>query len=132
MRITTTLSTLIVIIAAGCSSGPRSAEEAQIDPTATTETIIYLIQNEKYDALPALVDADADEKSKEIAALKDADVASQKLTKEYFKSASLNGDPVIDGDNATVKVNLGHNGTFEETFGMVKRDGKWYLSTSSY
>jgi hypothetical protein len=129
MRILRTLIIMTSIITAGCSGGHRSAEEAQADPVATAETIFYLIQNEEYDALPALIDEEADENSKQLGELKYADKAKQEQTKEYFASASLNGDPVIDGDKATVKINLGHNGTFEETFGMVKKNGKWYLSS---
>src|SRR5690348_9834928 len=127
MKIVATLFIAISLITAGCGSGARSAEEAQADPAATAETIFYLIQNEKYDALPDLIDESADEDARQLADLKNADETTQKQTREYFESASVNGEPVIDGDNATVKVNAGHNGTFEETFEMVKKNGKWYL-----
>lgn len=132
MRILLTLIIVIPFIISSCGSPQRTLEEAQADPKALAETIIYLVQNEKYDALPALVDEEADDKTKELVAIKDADETEKKQTAQYFESGSLNGEPVIDGDKATVKVNLGHKGNFEETFGMVKKDGKWHLSSSSY
>jgi len=132
MRVLIALIIVVPFIISSCGSPPRSLEEAQADPTALAETIIYLVQNEKFDALPALVDEEADEKTMELVAVKDAGETEQKQTAQYFESGSVNGEPVIDGDRATVKVNLGHKGNFEETFGMVKKDGKWYLSSSSY
>jgi len=59
--------------------------------------------------------------------LKYADEVKQKQTKEYFESASLNGYPVIDGDKAAVKINLGNEGKFEETFEMMKKNVTWFL-----
>lgn len=129
MRIVMTLIMMTSIITAGCNGGQRSADEAQADPAATAETIFYLIQNEEYDALPALIGEEADDNSKQLGELKDAGKEKQQQTKEYFASASLNRDPVIDGDKATVKIKLGYEGRFEETFGMVKKNGKWYLSS---
>ncbi len=46
----------------------------------------------------------------------------------YFKTGSVLGDPLIVGNLASVKVKFGQDGTREETFEMIKRDGKWYLS----
>src|SRR5262245_57909128 len=98
MRILATLCMITVLVMSGCSSRPRTAEEAQVDPATTAETIFYLIQNEKFDALPALIADDADEKSKEFGTMKDLDDVKKGQTVEYFKSASLNGEPIIDGD----------------------------------
>lgn len=131
--ISITMKKLVIIFAIssavliGCGGGHPSAEEAQSTPTALAETIFYLIQNEKYDALPALIDQDADEDSKKLGELKSAGEEEQNLTRDYFESAAVAGDPVIEGDQATVNIKLGHNGSFEETFVMVKKDEKWYL-----
>jgi hypothetical protein len=124
MRILTASIIVISFIISSCGRAPHTAEDAQSDPTALAETIVYLIQNEKYDALPGLVDEQANEDSKQLAALKDADETKQGQTTGYFESASI-GAPVIDGDKAIVKISLSHG--FEETFEMVNRDGKWYL-----
>ncbi|GEM_PF-1038332 len=129
MKIAFFIFTVSVALFIGCNDGHPSANESQNDPKALAETIFYLIQNEKYDALPALIDEGANEDSRQLATLKDADATTQKQTREYFKTASLNGEPLIDGDKATVNLRLGHEGTFEETFGMVKKAGKWYLQS---
>jgi hypothetical protein len=126
MRILMTFIILLPFIITSCGSAPHTAEECQSDPAALAETIVYLIQNRKYEALPALIDEEANEDSKKLAALKDAGEIEQDQTTGYFDSASLS-DPIIDGDKAKVKISLRYD--FEETFEMVKKNGKWYLLT---
>lgn len=48
---------------------------------------------------------------------------------KYFAKAQLDGSPKIEGDRAAVPFLFGPDGHKKETMNMVKRDGKWYLSS---
>lgn len=131
----------VVIIAAiaglaisGCNSkkeitggNPSTpVEDPQSTPAAVANTIFDAAQTGDYTALPALIASDADGDSKRIAAVA-SDAKTQVEFKKYFEKATLNGAPVIDGDKASVKIFFGPDGNKEETFEMVKVDGKWFL-----
>ncbi len=50
---------------------------------------------------------------------------------EYFSQGKITGDAQIsdDGNSAEVPVLLGPDGDKEELMKLIKRDGKWYLSS---
>lgn len=121
------LPVILFVMTTACKS--KAPDDPHKSPKDVAETIFYLIDNEKYDGLPDLIDAEADTDGKELGNLKSADGTKQKQAREYFKGAKISGDPVINGDKASVKVKLGHNGAFEETFKMVKKNDKWYLQS---
>jgi predicted secreted protein len=48
---------------------------------------------------------------------------------EYFKRGKVSGEPIITDDRATVTIKVGYDGTAPETLNLIKRNGKWYLSS---
>ena len=92
------------------------------------EAIFDAARSDNYSNLKQLVDTDADEDSKMIARVPD-DKEIQSKFKEHFSKGKVASSPVIEGDNASVNILFGENGTTEETFKMVRKNGKWYLSS---
>lgn len=45
----------------------------------------------------------------------------------YFKLGSVVEEVVIEGDQATVQVKFGYDGSRDGRFKMINRGGKWYL-----
>lgn len=119
------LFAVIAVLASGCNSKSKNAQE---NPKAVAEAIFDAAKNSKYDGLSALIDADGDKDSKMIAQVA-TDKELQKMFQEYFSKGKVNGEPVINGDAASVNILFGPDGTKEETFEMVKKDGKWYLKS---
>ncbi|MEI9946137.1 MAG: hypothetical protein WDN26_18180 [Chitinophagaceae bacterium] len=126
-KTTVVLSILASLAFTGCSEGSKKADH-QNSPEAVAETIFKAAKTGDYEALPAIVDKDADSDSKRIAAVA-SDPAAQAEFKKYFEKGKLNGEPMIEGDKASVKILFGPEGDREETFEMVKRDGHWYLKS---
>jgi hypothetical protein len=119
------LFAVVTMFLSACNS---KAKDAQGDPKAVAEAIFDAAKSGKYDGLAALIDSDADKDSKMItSAATDKEVA--KSFQEYFSKGKVVGDPVITGDNAEVKILFGPDGTKEETFNMVRKNGKWYLNS---
>jgi len=122
---------IIAIIAAvaitGCGGDSKSGD-TQSSPRAVAETIFDAAKSGKYDALPALIDTDADGDSKRIGSVA-SDAATQVEFKKYFEKGKVDGEPLIDGEKASVKILFGPDGDKEETFEMVKKDNKWYLKS---
>lgn len=111
------------MIATGCNSQPK---DPQADPKALAEAIFDAAKSGNYATLPAFIAADADGDSKMIAqAASDENI--QKEFKKHFEKGKVSADPEINGEAASVKILFGPDGTKEETFEMVKKDGKWYL-----
>jgi hypothetical protein len=123
MRTSFIVLTMGTIIAISCNNSPK---DPQADPRALAEAIFDAAKNENYASLPTLVDADADGDSKMIAQAA-SDVNIQKEFKKHFEKGKVSADPVVNGEAASVKILFGPDGTKEETFEMVKKDGKWYL-----
>jgi hypothetical protein len=55
-------------------------------------------------------------------------VTKAEFTK-YFQMGKINGEVEIAGDEASVPIVFGPDGTQTETMNLVQRDGKWYLSS---
>lgn len=47
----------------------------------------------------------------------------------YFKLGKINGEPIIEGDKAIVKILIGYDGKAQETLNMTKREGYWFLTS---
>ena len=111
------------IIATGCNSSPK---DPQSDPKALAEAIFAAARSGNYSTLPALIAADADGDSKMIAqAASDQNIQTE--FKKHFEKGKVSDEPVVNGDAASVNILFGPDGTKEETFEMVRKDGKWYL-----
>lgn len=100
--------------------------DIQTDPRSVAEAIFEAARSGKTEGLATLIDADADNDSKMIAQAA-TDKSIREEFQKYFSKAKVNGDPIIDGGSASVNILFGPDGTKEETFEMVQKDGKWYL-----
>lgn len=128
MNKTTTIVAVAFAIIAGTACNSTKTENPQASPRSVAETIFNAAKNGSYDGLPALIDTDADSDSKMIAQAA-TDKKVQEEFKTYFKNGKVVGEPVINDDKASVNILFGPEGEKEETFEMVKRDGKWYLQS---
>ncbi|MBO9633286.1 MAG: hypothetical protein J7578_09220 [Chitinophagaceae bacterium] len=114
---------MIAISATGCSG---KGGDPQADPKALAEAIFDAARSGNFQSLSGFIDADADGDSKRIGQVA-TDASVQEDFKKYFAKGKVSGDPVIDGEKASVKILFGPDGTKEETFEMVKIGGKWFL-----
>ena len=120
-----TLSIAACFVFMACNNKPM---DPQSNPKALAEAIFNAAKNGNYDALPALIADDADGDSKRIAQAV-SDTATAKQFQQYFSKGKVNGEPVINGDKASVSILFGQDGAKEETFEMIKKNGKWYLQS---
>ncbi len=118
---------VIAVVLLSCKS--KSASNDQGTPQGVAETIFSAAKSGDFSKLKDLCNAalDPDGDSKKICEVTDGDEKLKTSFKEYFSTGKVVGDPVIEGDKATVKVLFGPDGTKEETFNMAKKDGKWYM-----
>lgn len=128
------LSTTIVLLAmvtifiVACKSKTKEAQDAQADPRSVAEAIFDAARSGNYDGLAVLIDADADEDSKMIANVS-GDKETQDQFKKYFSKGKVSDEPTVEGETASVNILFGPDGTKEETFKMVRKNGKWYLQS---
>lgn len=126
MKIVLILLVMTTTVIAGCSS--NSAKDPQANPTALAEAIFNAAKSGSYEGLSALIDAEADNDSKMIGQVA-GDKTLQEEFKKQFAKGKVSGEPVISGETASVSILFGPDGTDQETFELVKRDGKWYLQS---
>lgn len=126
MNKTTTIVAIAFAIMAGAACNSAGTQNPQDSPRSVAETIFNAARSGNYDGLPVLIDADADSDSKMIAqAVTDKNIQEEFRT--HFKNGKVVGEPVIKDDRASVNILFGPGGDKEETFEMVRKDGKWYL-----
>lgn len=120
----------VIAVALFSSCSNKSGGGDQTTPKGVAEMIFSAARNGDYGPLKNLCD-DAlhpDGDSKHICEV--ATTSDEKLKssfKEYFSKGKVVGEPTIEGDKAAVKVLFGPDGTKDETFNMMKKDGKWYM-----
>ena len=124
---------LIFAVAIFCLNMSQCGQSAlkgpdQSTPQGTLLMVFAAAQSGDYESLRGLCDptgkGDGDTKRYICAA---ADAPEEFV--QYFKNAKLNGEATIKDDQAAVPFLFGPNGQKKETMNMVKRDGKWYLSS---
>lgn len=126
------LSASIVLLAittlfTACKSKAKDAQaDPQAHPGSVAEAIFAAARSENYSGLAVLIDADADTDSKMIAQVA-TDKSTQEEFKKYFSKGKVTGEPTVSGETASVNILFGPDGTKEETFQMVQKNGKWYL-----
>ncbi len=100
----------------------------QGSPRAVAEAIFDAAKSGRFQRLPDLIDTYADGNSRRIAEAEvDAEIARQ--FRLYFSDARVDGSAKIVGNQASVKIYFGLGGVHEETLGMVRRGGRWYLQS---
>ena len=137
------LTTTIVLLAmattffTACDSKAKGAKESkevketkdvQADPRSVAEAIFNAARSGNYGGLAVLIDADADTDAKMITQVS-ADKTIQDQFKEHFSKGKVSAEPVVSGETASVNILFGPDGTKEETFEMVRKNGKWYLKS---
>ncbi|HEX6193035.1 MAG TPA: hypothetical protein VFZ42_11760 [Chitinophagaceae bacterium] len=123
MKSTIILLTMVTTIFSACGD---SKKDAQADPGSVAEAIFDAAKTGNYKGLSALIDTDADNDSKMIGQV-ETDTNLQEGFKKHFAKGKIAADPTINGDKASVNILFGPDGTTEETFEMVLKNGKWYL-----
>lgn len=66
--------------------------------------------------------------TKDICAMASKPKKDQDEFVQYFKNGSIVGEAIIEGDNATVNIKFGPDGTKSEKIILKKIMGNWYLS----
>ena len=117
------------IIFFSCKKSGTSAGN-QETPEQTVEAVFEAAKTGNFDLLSGLCDpkGENDGDTKDICDLKNQPAERQKLFKEFFSNGRIEGNASIEGDKAKVKIKFGPDGAKDETFNLVQRDGKWYLS----
>ena len=125
MKSTIILLVMSATIFTACSSKPKDPQET---PQALAETIFDAARSGNYQGLALLIDINADGDSKMIAQA-ETDKTIQQEFQKYFAKGKVSADPIIEGEKASVNILFGPDGTKEETLEMIRKDGKWYLSS---
>lgn len=106
--------------------GESKPADAQGNPRDLAQAIFDAAKSGKTEGLAVLIDSDADNDSKMIAQAATDKTIGEEFRK-YFAKGKVKDDPVIIGERASVNILFGPDGTKEETFEMVRKEGKWYL-----
>ena len=120
---------LLGIFFSSCTKNSTSAGH-QETPEQVVETVFEAAKTGNFDALSNLCDpkGENDGDTKDICDLKNQPSERQKLFKEFFSKGHIEGKANIEGDKAQVNIKFGPDGTKDETFKLIRREGKWYLS----
>jgi len=109
---------------------PRSAQVDFRDPKSVTGSIFYAAESGHTAHLAGLCDpaGASDDDTRRICAMHPGapDWAS---FRRNFARGRLNGEPRVHGDHAALEFLFGPDGRDGETMELVRRDGRWYLST---
>jgi hypothetical protein len=134
------VSFIAIIIFAACNGKSKDAGQSSVDvmadqstPKALAETIFNAARNGDLRQLKNICDipSEADKDSKEICEIINADDGSKESFKIYYSNGKVDGEPVINGDKASVNIKLSPSESsvifVRKVFNMSKKDGKWFL-----
>jgi len=98
-------------------------------PTKVTEAVFAAAASGNTDQLKTLCDpsGEGDGDTKDICGLTSTSAKFGEF-KEYFAKGKATKE-TISGDDAEVAILFGPDGAKDETMKLVRRDGKWYLSS---
>jgi hypothetical protein len=127
-----------MLIFISCGSQPKV--DINSSPITVVETLFEVANNQKFELLQYLCDPqqENDGDTDCLCALSDDYIphkcplnshnrVSKKEFSRYFKNGKISGDVKFEGDVAFVPFYFGPDGNDEETFRLIKREGKWYL-----
>ena len=122
--------------------GSQSDLNVNSSPARVAETIFEVANNGKYELLQYLCDplSENDGDTDCICALSEEYVPHRctadnddRPTRDdfikYFKNGKIRGEIKISNQSASVPIFFGPDGSDTETLELVKRNGKWYLSS---
>ena len=120
-------------LAAACAKevqDPRSGHVDFADPKSVTASIFYAADTGETAHLETLCDprGQNDDDTARICAMTPAAPDWDDFRAEFAR-ARLNGEPRVSGDRAALHFLFGPDGTQSETMELVRRDGRWYLSS---
>lgn len=103
----------------------------QSTPESTLAAVFAAAKSGDLASLKALVPAsgDLDGDVERIRDVSEAGEADQKEFKEWFATGKIVGAARIEGDSAEVDFTFGPTGKRDETMGLVRKGGKWYLDS---
>jgi len=100
-------------------------------PANVVKAIFYAAKTQEFQTLSELCDPEGkgDGDTRMICDLAYSDEERENFVK-FFKNGKISGSTIqTDGGGASVPILYGPNGEKEETMNLIKRDGKWYLSS---
>jgi hypothetical protein len=103
----------------------------QSDPKAVVEEVFNAANTKDYSNLALMLDpqGQSDDPTTNICNVGKATKERELEFIEYFKLGRVIGEPVINGNTAEVQIKFGPDGTKDETFFLVQRNGLWYLGS---
>lgn len=103
----------------------------QSDPKAVVQEVFNAAKTKDYSNLALLLDpeGESDDPTTNICNVAKAIKERELEFIEYFKLGQVTGEPVIIGNTAEVQIKFGPDGTKDETFFLVQRNGLWYLGS---
>lgn len=122
-----------LLVAAGCAKevqDPRSGRVDFADPKSVTASIFYAAESGETDHLKTLCDprGENDEDTARICAMTPSSPEWDDF-RTQFARGRLNGEPRVSGERAALHFLFGPDGMQSETMELVRRDGRWYLSS---
>jgi hypothetical protein len=127
---TTTDTTAVAPVTPAPETSTANASTGdQTTPKGVAEMVFGAARSGDYSMLKDLCNPslDTDGDAKHICDVTSGNDELKNQFKEHFSKGTVNGEPVIEGDNAKVDILFGPDGTKKETLNMTKKDGKWYL-----
>ena len=113
----------------GQGSEDETDADSQSDPAEVLKAVFRAAKSGDYRGLAALCSGEGDGDVKRICDIENQPEAKQEEFKSYFETGKIVGEPQIEGSEAKVKFTFGPDGTKNEEMNLVKKDGKWYLSS---
>ena len=124
------LFSALPLLAAFALPAAAAEEVDHGDPVAVLDAVFAAARDGDDSALAGLCDptGDGDGDTKMICGMK-ADSDDWGEMEKYFAKGKIDGEASIEGDEAAVPFLFGPDGTRDETMNLIRRDGKWYLSS---
>jgi hypothetical protein len=109
---------------------PRSAEVDFRDPKSVIGSVFYAAETGRTAHLAGLCDpaGEGDGDTRRICAMHPG-APDWESFRRNFARGRLNGEPRVHGDRAMLAFLFGPDGRDGETMELVRRDGRWYLSS---
>jgi hypothetical protein len=109
---------------------PRSGQVDFRDPKSVIGSVFYAAETGETAHLAGLCDPTGagDEDTRRICAMR-PDAPDWDSFRRAFSRGRLNGEPRVHGDRARIAFLFGPDGRDGETMELVRRGGRWYLSS---
>jgi hypothetical protein len=138
MTARTSFALVLALAATACGGkddpaapGTPAAAKPVLDassPKALAESIFAIAKSGDLAQLAGVADpVDADGDSKNVANVATAPAARQEDFRKHFGTGKVSGEVKLAGDQASVPILFGPDGTRAETLEMVKRGDRWHL-----